>query len=70
MPGLYQAATDNSKILSYIMGFVVLAKFTLLFLVQSGWYHNVVYLGNERDIPILTMTYTPRHFIFCLILFF
>ncbi|KAJ6396423.1 hypothetical protein OIU77_021456 [Salix suchowensis] len=23
---------------------------------KSGWYHNVVYLGNERDIPILTMT--------------
>ncbi|KAJ6738588.1 HISTONE DEACETYLASE [Salix koriyanagi] len=25
---------------------------------KSGWYHNVVYLGNERDIPILTMTWT------------
>ncbi|CAK7344157.1 unnamed protein product [Dovyalis caffra] len=23
---------------------------------RRGWYHNVVYLGNERDIPILTMT--------------
>lgn len=23
---------------------------------KSGWYRNVVYLGNERDIPILTMT--------------
>lgn len=25
-------------------------------LVQRGWYHNVVYLGKEEDIPILTMT--------------
>ncbi|KAL8465178.1 hypothetical protein ACS0TY_034612 [Phlomoides rotata] len=25
-------------------------------LVQGGWYHNVVYLGKEKDIPILTMT--------------
>lgn len=25
-------------------------------LVQKGWYHNVVYLGKEEDIPILTMT--------------
>ncbi|XP_047957076.1 histone deacetylase 5 isoform X1 [Salvia hispanica] len=25
-------------------------------LVQKGWYHNVVYLGNEGDIPVLTMT--------------
>ncbi|KAK6123209.1 hypothetical protein DH2020_043066 [Rehmannia glutinosa] len=24
--------------------------------VQRGWYHNVVYLGKEKDIPILTMT--------------
>ncbi|XP_048137743.1 histone deacetylase 5-like isoform X3 [Rhodamnia argentea] len=24
--------------------------------VKKGWYHNVVYLGMERDIPILTMT--------------
>ncbi|KAH6797304.1 histone deacetylase 5 [Perilla frutescens var. hirtella] len=24
--------------------------------VQRGWYHNVVYLGTEEDIPILTMT--------------
>ncbi|KAL3813035.1 hypothetical protein ACJIZ3_014303 [Penstemon smallii] len=26
--------------------------------VQRGWYHNVVYLGMENDIPILTMTCT------------
>ncbi|KAL6559528.1 Histone deacetylase 5 [Orobanche gracilis] len=26
--------------------------------VQNGWYHNVLYLGKERDIPILTMTCT------------
>ncbi|KAL0333850.1 UNVERIFIED_CONTAM: Histone deacetylase 5 [Sesamum angustifolium] len=26
--------------------------------VQRGWYHNVVYLGKEEDIPILTMTCT------------
>lgn len=25
-------------------------------LVQRGWYHNVVYLGKENNIPILTMT--------------
>ncbi|KAJ8753010.1 hypothetical protein K2173_008797 [Erythroxylum novogranatense] len=24
-------------------------------LLKSGWYHNVVYLGKENDIPILTM---------------
>ncbi|XP_022736389.1 histone deacetylase 5-like [Durio zibethinus] len=24
--------------------------------VKEGWYHNVVYLGKENDIPILTMT--------------
>ncbi|XVF49969.1 hypothetical protein PTKIN_Ptkin04bG0058800 [Pterospermum kingtungense] len=24
--------------------------------VKRGWYHNVVYLGKENDIPILTMT--------------
>ncbi|MBA0678360.1 hypothetical protein Goari_019713 [Gossypium aridum] len=24
--------------------------------VKRGWYHNVVYLGKEDDIPILTMT--------------
>ncbi|KDP31342.1 hypothetical protein JCGZ_11718 [Jatropha curcas] len=23
---------------------------------KTGWYHNVVYLGKEQDIPILTMT--------------
>ncbi|XP_065866118.1 histone deacetylase 5-like [Euphorbia lathyris] len=23
---------------------------------NRGWYHNVVYLGQEQDIPILTMT--------------
>ncbi|KAL2462980.1 Histone deacetylase 5 [Forsythia ovata] len=27
-------------------------------LVQKGWYHNVVYLGKENNIPILTMTCT------------
>ncbi|KAL3513061.1 hypothetical protein ACH5RR_025778 [Cinchona calisaya] len=26
--------------------------------VKRGWYHNVVYLGKEDDIPILTMTCT------------
>ncbi|KAL6497353.1 hypothetical protein OROGR_029282 [Orobanche gracilis] len=26
--------------------------------VQNGWYHNVLYLGKEREIPILTMTCT------------
>ncbi|GFP87444.1 histone deacetylase 5 [Phtheirospermum japonicum] len=26
--------------------------------LQRGWYHNVVYLGKEKDIPILTMTCT------------
>ncbi|KAJ8753638.1 hypothetical protein K2173_025629 [Erythroxylum novogranatense] len=25
-------------------------------LLKSGWYHNVVYLGKENGIPILTMT--------------
>ncbi|KAL8134944.1 histone deacetylase 5 isoform X3 [Apium graveolens] len=24
--------------------------------LKTGWYHNVVYLGKEKDIPILTMT--------------
>ncbi|KAK9669127.1 hypothetical protein RND81_13G111200 [Saponaria officinalis] len=24
--------------------------------IEGGWYHNVVYLGEEQDIPILTMT--------------
>ncbi|KAD1436644.1 hypothetical protein R6Q59_029043 [Mikania micrantha] len=26
--------------------------------LKDGWYHNVVYLGKENDIPILTMTCT------------
>lgn len=26
--------------------------------VQRGWYHNILYLGKENDIPILTMTCT------------
>ncbi|KAI5648310.1 hypothetical protein M9H77_34315 [Catharanthus roseus] len=26
--------------------------------VKRGWYHNVVYLGKEDDVPILTMTCT------------
>ncbi|KAJ8752722.1 hypothetical protein K2173_007032 [Erythroxylum novogranatense] len=25
-------------------------------LLKRGWYHNVVYLGKEKDFPILTMT--------------
>ncbi|CAN1296730.1 Histone deacetylase 5 [Linum perenne] len=25
---------------------------------KNGWYHNVVYLGKEHDLPILTMTCT------------
>lgn len=24
--------------------------------MQDGWYGNVVYLGKEQDIPIITMT--------------
>lgn len=26
--------------------------------IKRGWYHNVLYLGKENDIPILTMTCT------------
>lgn len=26
--------------------------------LKRGWYHNVVYLGSENGIPILTMTCT------------
>ncbi|KAJ9567321.1 hypothetical protein OSB04_003287 [Centaurea solstitialis] len=26
--------------------------------LKDGWYHNVLYLGKEKDIPILTMTCT------------
>ncbi|KZV34693.1 histone deacetylase 5 [Dorcoceras hygrometricum] len=33
-------------------------KCILVELVKRGWYHNVVYLGKENDIPILTMTCT------------
>ncbi|KAJ0643566.1 putative histone deacetylase [Helianthus annuus] len=29
--------------------------------LKDGWYHNVVYLGKENDIPILTMTCTHAH---------
>ncbi|XP_024969962.1 histone deacetylase 5 [Cynara cardunculus var. scolymus] len=29
--------------------------------LKDGWYHNVVYLGKEKDIPILTMTCTVGH---------
>ncbi|XP_076895768.1 histone deacetylase 5-like [Bidens hawaiensis] len=29
--------------------------------LKDGWYHNVVYLGKENDIPILTMTCTDAH---------
>ncbi|XP_050225527.1 histone deacetylase 5-like [Mercurialis annua] len=28
---------------------------------KKGWYHNVVYLGQEKDIPILTMTCSLPH---------
>ncbi|KAM7268167.1 hypothetical protein ACFE04_010333 [Oxalis oulophora] len=28
----------------------------LLDAIKNGWYHNVVYLGKEKNIPILTMT--------------
>ncbi|XP_052179798.1 histone deacetylase 5 isoform X2 [Diospyros lotus] len=27
-------------------------------ILKNGWYHNVVYMGNENGIPILTMTCT------------
>ncbi|KAJ9140542.1 hypothetical protein P3X46_031177 [Hevea brasiliensis] len=30
---------------------------------KSGWYHNVVYLGKEQDIPILTMTCSLSTFV-------
>lgn len=36
-------------------GYAVLQA--IMFLLQRGWYHNVVYLGKKDDIPILTMTY-------------
>nr|XP_043615253.1 histone deacetylase 5 [Erigeron canadensis] len=29
--------------------------------LKNGWYHNVLYLGKENDIPILTMTCTGAH---------
>ncbi|KAI3766930.1 hypothetical protein L2E82_17009 [Cichorium intybus] len=29
--------------------------------LKNGWYHNVVYLGKEKGIPILTMTCTRDH---------
>lgn len=29
--------------------------------LKRGWYHNVVYLGKEDDIPVLTMTCTLSH---------
>lgn len=25
--------------------------------MQDGWYHNVVYMGKESDVPVVTMTY-------------
>ncbi|CAH9057333.1 unnamed protein product [Cuscuta epithymum] len=31
-------------------------KTILVGAVKSGWYHNVLYLGKEKGIPILTMT--------------
>lgn len=27
--------------------------------LNGGWYRNICYLGNERDIPIITMTCSP-----------
>lgn len=51
VPGLYQAATDNSKILFYIVGFVLLAKFTLCFSCRAAgtimlftWEMSVIFL--------------------------
>lgn len=35
-----------------------------LTILQKGWYHNLVYLGKERDIPILTITY-GSNLVFC-----
>lgn len=29
--------------------------------LKGGWYHNVVYLGKEKGIPIVTMTCTGEH---------
>jgi predicted neutral ceramidase superfamily lipid hydrolase len=29
--------------------------------VQDGWYGNVVYLGKERGIPIITMTWVTSY---------
>lgn len=33
-------------------------------LFQECWYSNVVYLGKEHDIPILTMTYASKISVF------
>lgn len=29
--------------------------------LKDGWYHNVLYLGKESDVPIITMTCTRAH---------
>lgn len=28
-------------------------------MLQGGWYSNVVCLGTDDDLPMLTMTYVP-----------
>ncbi|GFZ03510.1 histone deacetylase 5 [Actinidia rufa] len=33
-------------------------RYISLEVLKRGWYHNVVYMGNENGIPILTMTCT------------
>lgn len=47
----------------------LLPKNTTAFM-QNGWYHNVVYLGKEDDIPILTMTCVKRFSLFLPFLIF
>ncbi|KAL0315693.1 UNVERIFIED_CONTAM: Histone deacetylase 5 [Sesamum radiatum] len=42
----------------YLICILKLKFFAQVEPVQRGWYHNVVYLGKEEDIPILTMTCT------------
>ncbi|KAJ1421823.1 Ureohydrolase domain superfamily [Sesbania bispinosa] len=34
-------------------------EFNTRVIVEGGWYGNVVYLGKEQDIPIITMTCSP-----------
>uniref|UniRef100_A0A5B7BC80 histone deacetylase n=1 Tax=Davidia involucrata TaxID=16924 RepID=A0A5B7BC80_DAVIN len=37
---------------------IVKTQYISVEILKRGWYHNVVYLGKENDIPILTMTCT------------